>query len=283
MHEFILKIFGFTKSLLYFLRLVCVFCILMLLLYWINNLASFNWSWLGFIKPFLDSLLAIANSIYSVSFNLFGAVFEFKYLSALIILILASLCFKLLDFSVNLLEGLYLSTRFLCKKTEEKFLNKKLQNDMEKEEKSLNKYTVVITTQIKKKFAHQELHINIDEQNKLMNDFIFSKTNIKPMIFSDSFIYKFKDFNDIDTILDTLFKILKSNAPLDYAICIQIEGNDNQINKLVELKHFGKITMAADTAYRYRFNASHRYQTSQAGLFQYDGGTLEVHEFKEIL
>ena len=41
-------------------------------------------------------------------------------------------------------------------------------------------------------------------------------------------------------------------------------------------------TMAADTSYRYRYNETHRYQTSQIGVFQYGDKTLEVHEFKQF-
>ena len=41
--------------------------------------------------------------------------------------------------------------------------------------------------------------------------------------------------------------------------------------------------MAADTAYRYRYNETHKYQTAQVGVFQNGDSTLEVHEFKEIL
>ena len=45
---------------------------------------------------------------------------------------------------------------------------------------------------------------------------------------------------------------------------------------------YTSITMAADTSYRYRYNETHRYQTSQIGVFQYGDKTLEVHEFKQF-
>ena len=81
------------------------------------------------------------------------------------------------------------------------------------------------------------------------------------------------------------FKVLHSTAPIEYAICVQVlSGQEqiNELNKLISLKHFGKITMAADTSYRYRYNQFHRYQTSQIGIFQNGNKTLEVHEFKEF-
>ena len=86
MHDFVLKIFGALKSFWHFMKIVCVFCIIMLLLFWIQNLTHAHWEWLGFITPFLNWLLDVANNIYSISFNIWGAEFELKYLSAVIIL-----------------------------------------------------------------------------------------------------------------------------------------------------------------------------------------------------
>ncbi len=283
MHKFILGIFSFIKSFIYFLRMVSVFCIVMLVLYWIQNLIHAEWSWLGFIKPFLDGLLELANSIYSISFDVFGTVFELKYLSAVIILVILSLVLKLLSFGFNVLEGLYKGARAVCKKTEEVIFNKKLQNDMKNEQKKLTKYTVTIHTQIKVKYAHQEVQVNLDEQNQLMNKFISEKLNVKPMVYQGGYMYMFNNFERVDAVLDVLFKIINSQAPLNYAICVQIGDNASQLNKLIELKNFGKITMASDTAYRYGFNEDKRYQLVQAGIFQYEGGTLELHEFKEVL
>ena len=283
MHSFVLGIFSFIKNTLHFLRIVCVFCIMMLALYWVQNLINADWTWIGFIKPFLDSLLAAANSIYSFSFKFFGAEFELKYFSAVVILVIASLLFRVAEFAVGVLEGTYKSARFVYKKTEEVLLNKKLALDTANEEKKLQNYTVVINTRIKNKFAHIEQNINLDEQNALMNDYITAKTSLKPALYDGGFMYSFNNFDKADRVLDILFKLLHSEAPIDYAICIQINNDMKQLKKLVELRHFGKVTMAADTSYRYRFNETHKYQTSHVGIFQYEGGTIEVHEFKEIL
>lgn len=283
MHKFVLGFFNFFKSFLHFMKIVCVFCIIMLAFYWVQNLLHTEWSWLGFIKPFLDGLLEIANMIYSISFNLFGAVFELKYLSALIILIGLFFVMNLLILGTNILEGIYSSAHFVCKKAEEAAMNKALKNEVIKQEKKINKYSVVIHTEIKKKFSHQEINVNLEEQNKIMNKFMIEKTCVQPAILDGGFMYKFNDFDKIDNVLDVLFKIINSNAPLDYAICIQAGDDLEQLKKLISLKHFGKISMAADTAYRYKFNETHRYQTTQVGLFQCGDKTLEVHEFKEIL
>lgn len=283
MHNFILSFFNFLRSFLHFMKIICVFLILLLLFYWVQNLTQAQWGWLAFITPFLGWLVDLANKIYSVSFNFFGAVFELKYFSALLILIIVSLCMNLLIYVVNFIECAYNSAHFVYKKTEEFAMNKSLQASVEKEEKRLKKYSILIHTKIKKKYSHQELNININQQNKLMNDFITEKLCVKPMLLDGGFLYQFNDFDKIDSVLDIMFKVLKSNAPLDYAICIQINDNLNQLKKLSGLNHYNQITIAADTAYRYKYNASHKYAVSQVGIFQYDFKTIEVHEFKEIL
>lgn len=283
MHNFVLNCFNFFKSFLQLLKIVCMFCILMLLCYWIQNLTNADWTWLGFIKPFLDELLNVSNSIYSVSFNFFGATFEFKYLSALIILVACVYLSNLLMILTNILEGTYKSAHFVCKKTEEVIFNNNLKEKITRQEKQITKYSVCIQTTLKRKFSHEELNIDINEQNRLMNEFITQKTDVKPVLHDDCYLYNFTNFDKIDTVLDVLFKVMNSNTPLDYAICIQSGENLEQLKKLAELKNFRKVTIAADTAYRYKFNASHRYQTSQLGIFQNGNRTLEVHEFKEIL
>ena len=283
MHNFMISFFDFLKSLWHFLKIVCVMCIILLLCYWVQNLTNAEWSWLGFITPFLNGLLNVANQIYSVSFNLFGAVFEFKYLSALIILVAVFYIMNLLIMLTNIAEGAYRSAHFICKKTEEVVMNTALKAHVEKEEKKINKYMILISTQLKPKFSHRELNINIDEQNKVMNKFIMEKTGAKAEFLDNGFLYRFNQFSEIDKVLDIIFKVLKSDTPLDYCICIQAGDDVNQLKKLASLKHFGKVSIAADTAYRYRFNETHRYQTSQVGIFQNGDSTLEVHEFKEIL
>jgi len=281
MHQIVLKFFGALKSLWQFMKIICTACITLLLLFWIQNLLGAEWGWLGFITPFFKNLLAITDSIYSLKLNFFGAVFELKYLSAVIVLIG---CFYLMNLFIMLtclLEAGYKATHFICKKTEENILNKSLKEDIIKQEKSIKNYVVVIHTVIKPKYNRLETTFDINEQNKLMNDFIFEKLGVKPANYEGGFMYAFDNFEKIDTILEVLFKVLKSSAPLDYAICIQSGNEMKQLKKLISLKYYGKIIMAADTCYRYKFNTTQKYRTSQIGLFQYENRTMEAHEFRE--
>ena len=283
MHKFVLNIFNFLRSLLHFFKILFVFSILMLLFYWVENLTHANWAWLNFIKPFLDFFLSISSKINSDSIDLLGALFEYKFGIALIIFVVLFYIMNFLRFLVNFLEEVYEKSYSLCKKTEENILNKSLQYSVEKEEKKIKKYSILIKTALKKKFSHKELNINIVEQNSLMNKFIIEKLSVTPKNFEDGFLYDFYDFDEIDAVLDIMFKVLNSSAPLDYAICVQIGNDVLKLKKLVDLKYYGKITMLAETSYRYRYNKTHRYKTSQVGLFQNGNNTIEVHEFKEIL
>ncbi len=283
MHNFILGLFKFIRSFWQFMKIVIVFCILMLLFFWVETLTSANWGWLDFIRPLLESLVKTGNLIFSGSLNLFGALFEFKFAIALIILVA---CFYIMNFFImltNIVEDIYDDGRRAYKKTEEKIMNKTLQDNVKREEKKISKYMVFIQTTLKKKFTHKELNINVDEQNRLMNEFLAEKIGTIAMNYDGGFLYQFNDFNQIDEVLDALFRVIHSNAPLDYAISIQAGENLTQLKKIASLKYFGKITMAADTAYRYKYNTSHRYGTSQIGIFQNGDTTLELHEFKEIL
>ena len=283
MHKFILNIFVFLRSLLHFFKILFVFSILMLLFYWVENLTSANWTWLDFIKPFLNFVLQISNKINSGSIDLLGALFEFKFGIALSIFVFFFYLMNLFIFFVNLFEDIYKKTYSLCKKTEENILNENLQKKVEIEEKKIKKYSIFITTTLKKKFSHKELNINIEEQNNQMNKFIIEKLAVVPQKYENGFLYSFYDFDKIDSVLDIMFRILNSNSPLDYSICIQVDNNIAKLKKLMDLKYFGKIIMLAETSYRYRYNKTHRYQTSQIGIFQDGNKTIEVHEFKEIL
>ncbi len=257
---------------------------MLLLFYWIEHLTNDTFNWLNFIKPFFDPLLEMCDRIYSFSFNFFGAIFELKYLSVLLLIVAVSYILKLISGIVSLIETGYLKTRDAYKNSQENAINIMLQAETTQNELKLSKYTVVINTQLKKKFLHREIKVDMDKENKIMNDFITQKTGKVPLKYNGGFAYQFESFDKIDNVLDALFKVVNSEkAMIDCAVCIQIEDNKTQLDELIKLNHFGKITIAADTAYRYKFNSSHRYGISQVGIFQTEDGTIEVNEFKEIL
>lgn len=285
MYNFVRGCFKTLKNLFHFVKILSILLVIIVLLYWIQNTVHAHWAWLAFLTPFLDNLTNFANDICPATFELFGTPIEVKYISAMTLLILIYFTMDLFVFLLSLLEGGYIGTHFLCKKTGEIISNKRLHADIAKVEKAIKNYVVTISTQIKPKYSLHGIEVNLDEQNKIMLDFIESKLGLKHTDFEGGYRYDFDNFDKIDDVLDIMFKLINSSAPIDYAICVQELCDDESIKKLkkmMRMKHFGKIVTASDTSYRYKYNDFHRYKTGQVGIFQYGEKMMEVHEFLEL-
>lgn len=277
-------VFAFIKNLLQFFKIVLVFCMLMLLLYWTMNLANFEWAWMGFISPLLDCFIGGGKMISDGALDLWGALFEYKYFWALVIMIALYYLVHFLILGNEVLQEGFNEAKNVVKRIEEKKFNESLQKQHTDEQTAIKKYRVYVSTSVKKKFSHLESNVDLDEQNKIMNKFLMEKLSVTPTAYEGGFLYSFSDFNMIDNVLDVFFRLLSSNAPLNYIICVQIcAGNPNaekeQLKSLIDLKFENKISMMSDTVFRYKFNKSHRYGTSQLGMFQKGNDTVEAHEF----
>ena len=282
------KFFEILRNLVQFVKILIVFCILMYLLFWIQNLIGITWSWTNFITPIMASFTSIGESLSDGSFNLCGALFEYKYFVALVIMLVLLFIVNKSENLISVLEDKFDDGHRLVKKMNEEHLNKTLETNEHTEQMKIKKYEVYIETSIKKKFAHVEQNVNLEEQNKIMNKFLMEKTGINPKRYKNGFLYSFNRFGNIDSTLKVLFKLIKSNSPLNYYICVQIVNDDDSnsafinLDKLIDLRFENKICMMSDTAYRYKHNDFHGYGTSSLGIFQKDGDTCEAHEFIEI-
>ena len=58
-----------------------------------------------------------------------------------------------------------------------------------------------------------------------MIKFISSKTAVFPLKFEEGYLYTFENFEDVDTVLEVLFKVLSAQTPLDYNLCVQVVSN----------------------------------------------------------
>ena len=215
-------------------------------------------------------------------------IFKIKFPIALIIMLILTFVADYIKENIfEKLEEKGNDANRTIKKIGENAYNDKLNRQHTKQQKKINKYQILVLTSLKKKFSHAELGYNIDEQNNIMNRFLMEKTGVSPKLFEGGFLYEFDYFEEIDKTLEMFFKLIKSNSPLDYIICVQIIGENpeneiNQLKQLASLRFENKISMLSDTAFRYKYNSAHRYGTSQLGLFQKENGTIEVHEFIEI-
>lgn len=287
MNKFILEMFGFIRSALHFCKIIVVFSILMLLMIWVQDLTGQSWGWTNFIEPFIDMFILAGATISSKSITLFDATFEFKYFWALILFVILYVISHVLIIVLDYLKEIYGEGRKIVKKMQEDYFNRSLERQNTNEQEKIKRYQIFVSTSIKKKFSHKECNVNLEEQNIIMNKFLISKTGINPTKFSDGFLYSFNDFNHIDEVLEYFFRLIKSDAPLDYIICVQIISENaakemEQLSQLINLKMVNKITTLSDTVWRYKFNKSHRYSTVQLGLFQHGKDTFEVHQFEEM-
>ena len=283
MHKLIQWIFTTLINAEKFLRILCVFFIMLISLYWIQNLTEASWWWMGFIAPVLDCILDFVNSLYSFSFDFWGKTIEIKYFNAIILIIIVIFVLKGINIVLEKIFEIYEDAHLVYKKTHEKMFNNHLENAIIKEEKQINDYMVFIQTRIPKKYVNRAESINLNEQNNKMNKYISSNTNTIFMKNWDGYLYIFKDFEQIDSVLEILFKVLNSDAPIDYMMCIQAGNDAKKLKQLVDLKEWGKIIMSADTLCRYEYNNAKKYKTTNVGIFQREEGTLEVHEFVEKL
>lgn len=287
MNKLILKMFGFLRSFFHFLKVLTMLFLMLHCIFWAQNLIGSDFGWLKIFTPILSVFVAIGGAFSKGSVDLFGAVFEYKYMIAVGLYIGVYFLFNYFMLVVDKIEDKYDDLVRFVKKSQENVYNSSLKRQQEKNEKSIKKYKILVSTSIKKKFSHTELNYNLEEQNKIMNKFLVEKTGVVPAFYNGGFLYSFNDFDNVDNILEIFFKLIKSNSPLDYVICFQIEENSEDeclknLDTLLGLRNENKISMLSDSAYRYKFNAAHRYGTSQLGLFQKENDTIELHQFIEI-
>ena len=286
MHKFLLRTFIKSKNFVQFLKVFDVFLIMMLLLHWVEHLLNSKWGWMGFIRPLLDVFVSLGAMINDSSVDFFGAVFEFKFFFAAILLLFLYFLIHLDYILVCFFENAYLAGREKVHRIQEVILNKSLERDQVSQQKKLQSYIVYISGALKNDSVTKMSNINLDEQINLMNKFLIEKTGINPEKFDNGFIYRFFRFDNIDASLEIFFKVLHSKAPLNYQICVVLEENDKtmqneRLRNIVNLGFWGKITMLSNVAYRYTFTENQKYATSQLGIFQKGNGTIEVHEFVE--
>jgi len=282
-HEFIMDVFNGLINAEKSLRIVCVFFMMMLSLYWIQNLIGTTWNWMAFIAPSLDWILEASNDILPFSFDFGGKAFEAKYFCAAIIIFVIILILKLISLIIEFARDFYEEMYFKYKKAKEDLFNESLKTLLELKERKTKNYALYIQTGLSKKYLQKSMMIDIHEQNHLMNNFIEERTKVTGTEYKQGFLYKFNNFDKIDNVIDILYRIINSPAPLRYMICIQAGDNMEQLDKLISLQEWGRIVIAADTLYRYMCNEVHRYPTKPLGIFQKDEepNTLELHEIIE--
>ena len=281
MHKLILWFFENLNNIGQFFSLVCSFLIMTTLFYWLENILHAQWNWLNFIKPFLDTILNFSDSILPFSITAFGTVFEGKFISTVLILLLTVI---ILRFLINCLEksqNVYENIHVTHKKFVENNFNKNLAKQAISSEIKTSKYMVFINTKLKTNQNLKTNTIDINEENKKMNKFFSEKTGAKLELFNNGFLYNFDNFNKIDDVLEVLFFMLKSESALNYSVCIQLGYDFKNLKKIIDLNIYGKIIICGDSVFKYENNKIKKFKTQCIGVYQKDNGTLEIYEFCE--
>ena len=283
MHKFIMWFFRTLRDFISIINLTGSFLIFLIAMYWIESEVGLNWTWLNFAKPFLNGILDFTQKTFIDFIPALSNIVNLKYIVSILLIIgIVVLLIYILE-KTEEMKSQYEAIHIEHKLAVEKSFNKKLKNNIKKEQQQINKYMILIHTRIKKKFSHKEISLNLDDLNKQMNDFIKTQTNIQATFYDNGFLYYFDIFDEIDNVLDIMFKLIKSDAPLEYSICIQVGDDIKKLQNLTSIENYNKITFFADTLLKYKYNKSHRYGTQSIGFYQKDEGTFEIYEFQEIL
>ena len=284
MHKFTLNIFEYLKNIAHFLKILVIFIVVMFFIFWAQNLAGADWTFIDFIEPCLNSFLVKGKSLWQGELNVLNITIEYQYLGALVIFALLYVLAHLLGIGLEVCENVYKDGRNLIKKNEERLMNESLQKAVIQNEKKIRQYKLYVSTELKKKSLNSKNKINLEEQNKILNKFIMEKTMANPVFYNNGFLYSFSNIEKIDKVLDALKKILQTDSPINYFICIQVFGEnpmieEQELKDLISTKIPNKIIMTAKTSYRYSYNEEQRYKTGQYGIFQSNGKSFEVHIF----
>ena len=272
-------IFNFLRDSIHFLKIVIVFTLLLLLLYWVQNLIDSFWDWFKPINGIFEYLVNFSEQISSKSMTLINTEIEYKYCIAIFILLIFYAIAHLLYIGVDTIEDINSNIKSHIKKSQENKFNKNLYNEISKQEKKIKRYQIYIQARPKQCYEM----INLNEQNQKLIKYLEEKTNIAPTVFDNGYLFEFDAFDMADSNLDIFSELISLESPLDYIVCVQviddIKKTDEQLRVLINLKIYNKIIMMSDTAYRYNFNNYKNYKPTSLGIYQNIDKTFEVHEF----
>ena len=282
MNKLKLFLFNSIKNLEKFLLVVGVFLIVMITLYWIQGAMNASWRWVNFFAPVLDSIVTTSNKIFTFKLYFGDSFLDLTNIKAIIFLLMLILAIYLLDILTGKIEEFCDDIYRTCKKVNEDLFNKQLAHKVSKEEKQLNRYMFYVQIRLKSQILANRFikNINIEEQKQLVHKYILDRITVDAHTnYLDGVLYYMRDFNKVDGVVDVLKQIPNLSEFCDYLCCVQISEDITRLNRIIGIQSWGKITISADTLLRYNYNKCQRYKTSNVGIFQSNGTTIEIHEF----
>ena len=122
MHKLTLKIFDLIKNFFQFIKIALIFLILVLILYWIKDLTVSYWSWTKYFAPILIPLLDLSQIFFDGSADVFNSTIEYKYIGAVLILLILFFITNLVIQFCDKLKEFYCEGRKFVKKNRRKNL-----------------------------------------------------------------------------------------------------------------------------------------------------------------
>lgn len=201
---------------------------------------------------------------------------------------------------ITLLSGGFLVSQFLknrctdlvkfleiskenCRRFEDKQVNLSIHRSAKNMNKKISKCMVYL--ELKKK-EHLVETVDLKEQYELLNKYLSSKVGVVPENFLDGFLYKFPDIEKIDSDIVYFFYAIKSKAPVDYMMILQVIEKSllvaqDEIQKLRSAGLYNSIIMSPTTSLRYEYNDARAYTNGIIGHYLCGNEEMSIYELKE--
>lgn len=237
--------------------------------------------------PFLECLTPIVNYITAIPNFFWG-----EHLQGILVLELTAglLCLAALYFAFDLLKrfAAYLVAKFKVmeqnsRNAEDEALNRSLRRDI----KNLNNKieNCIIYYELTPKKVNGII-VDIEEQNRLFNQYLASKLSVIADKYGKGFIFNNVSFENLDKFFECFFKAISSAAPVTYSFIIQaVDGSFERaysdIEYLRNTNLHNKILMNPTTNMRYEHSENKKYFTSVVGNYAFGTEYLSVYEVRD--
>ncbi len=279
------KILGFAaqfskwlENTFQFIAVIMLLYLLLFTLYMMFSVANSNA--LDFLSPLVNIVISISGLIWK---DASGILSIWGFITGLLLIIFLFLISQFLKQRFNILSKTFSDMKINYLKEEEKRINKELHKEIESMNKKIS--ACVIYLEIKAKDSVKN-KVNIEEQYKLLNQFLYSKTQIIPEKSGYGYVYKFSNIEKIDNYIEYFLKVINSSAPIDYLCILQVIETtySNAVYDIEKIRNAGiynKILLNPTTNLRYEHNAVQQYSTGVVGDYVFAGETHSIYELKE--
>ncbi len=271
-----------TKWLENVFQFVAIVVLVYLLLYTLFMIFSLGGSsGFNFFKPAAQVVMSISVIIWGG--NTTGIFQAWEFITGVFLITGLFLILQFLKQRFSVLSKFFADLKIQYLKDEERKINKELRRDIEKMNKNIS--ACFIYVELKEK-EHIHEKVDIEEQYKLLNQFLYSKTSAIPEKNGYGYIYKFSNIEKIDTHLQYFFKAIHSQAPINYMFILQVVETSFgdallEVSKLRNSGVYNKILMTPTTHLRYENNLVKTYSTGVVGDYVFEGMAHSIYELRE--